>query len=128
MLLEKCEHEINKISLASEIQFSKQKSSRFRKHSEKKTNLSNVRNVPFPTMFNHLQVNAFPHTTNLQQMSLKLSIHHKIENLYKWKYDFFNRVEIIVANGEIAHYEQFLLLLQWFQKSSAAEASESVYM
>ena len=39
-----------------------------------------------------------------------------------------NRVEIIVANAEIAHYVQFLLLLQGFQKSSAAEASISVYM
>ena len=40
-----------------------------------------------------------------------------------------NTVEIIVANGEIAHFdEQFLLLQQWFQKPSAAEVSESVYM
>ena len=33
-----------------------------------------------------------------------------------------NRVEIIVANGEIAHYEQFLYLSQCFQKSCVAEA------
>ena len=39
-----------------------------------------------------------------------------------------NEVENIVAKGEIAHYEQFLLLQHCFQKSSAAEASESVYM
>ena len=39
-----------------------------------------------------------------------------------------NKVEIIVANGEIAQYEQFLLLQQLFQKSSAAEGSESIYM
>ena len=32
-----------------------------------------------------------------------------------------NRVENIVAKGEIAHYEQFLLLLQCLQKSSAEE-------
>ena len=32
-----------------------------------------------------------------------------------------------MANGEIAHYEQFLLFLQGFQKSSAVE-SESIYM
>ena len=38
------------------------------------------------------------------------------------------RVEIIVAKGEIAHYEQFILLPQWFQKWSPAEASESVYI
>ena len=39
-----------------------------------------------------------------------------------------NRVETIVAKGEIACYEQFLLLSQCFQKSSAAEASKSVCM
>ena len=39
-----------------------------------------------------------------------------------------NRVKNIVAKGEIAQYEKFLLLLQCFQKSSAAEASESVCM
>ena len=33
-----------------------------------------------------------------------------------------------MANDEIAHYEQFLLLLQGFQTSSAEEASESVFM
>ena len=37
-----------------------------------------------------------------------------------------NKFENILANGEIAHYEQFLLLPQCLQKSSAAEASESV--
>ena len=34
----------------------------------------------------------------------------------------------IVEKGKIARFEQFLLLSQCFQKSSAAEASESVYM
>ena len=33
-----------------------------------------------------------------------------------------------MAKGEIAHYEQFLLLSLCFQKPSAAEASESVCM
>ena len=33
-----------------------------------------------------------------------------------------------MAKGEIACFEQFLLLSQCFQKSSAAEASESVDM
>ena len=33
-----------------------------------------------------------------------------------------------MAKGEIAHDEQFHHLRQCFQKSSAAEASESVYM
>ena len=38
------------------------------------------------------------------------------------------KVEKIVAKGEIDHYDQFLLLPQCFQMSSASEASESVYM
>ena len=38
------------------------------------------------------------------------------------------RVENIVAKGEIARFEQFLLLSRCFQKSSAAETSESVCM
>ena len=33
-----------------------------------------------------------------------------------------------MANGEIAHHEQFLLLPQCFQESSAADSSEWVYM
>ena len=33
-----------------------------------------------------------------------------------------------MAKGEIARFEQFLLLSQCFQKASAAQASESVYM
>ena len=33
-----------------------------------------------------------------------------------------------MAKGDIAHYEQYLLLPQLFQKSSAAEASESIFM
>ena len=39
-----------------------------------------------------------------------------------------NIVENIVAKGEIARNEQFLLLPQRCQKLSAAEASESVCM
>ena len=37
-------------------------------------------------------------------------------------------MENIVAKGEIACFEQFLLLSLCFEKSSAAEASKSVYM
>ena len=38
-------------------------------------------------------------------------------------------VEIIVANGRnCSLWEQFLLWPQWFQKSSASEASESIFM
>ena len=36
--------------------------------------------------------------------------------------------ENIAAKGEIAYYEQYLPLSQCFQKWSAAEASESIYM
>ena len=32
-----------------------------------------------------------------------------------------------MVKGEIARFEQFLLLSQGFQKSSAAEASENIY-
>ena len=32
-----------------------------------------------------------------------------------------------MAKGEIAHFEQFLLLSQCFQKLSAVDASECVY-
>ena len=39
-----------------------------------------------------------------------------------------DKVENIVAKGEVAHDEQFLLLPQYFQKSSAAEASENICM
>ena len=38
------------------------------------------------------------------------------------------KVENIVVKEEIARFEQFLLLSICFQKPSAAEASESVYM
>ena len=38
------------------------------------------------------------------------------------------KVENIVAKGEIARFELFLLLSLYFKKLSAAEASESVYM
>ena len=38
------------------------------------------------------------------------------------------KVENIVANGEIARFDQFLLLSQCFEKSSAAVTSESICM
>ena len=37
-------------------------------------------------------------------------------------------VENIVANGEIARFEIFFLLPEYFPKSSAAKVSGSVYM
>ena len=42
--------------------------------------------------------------------------------------NLWRKVENIVAKGEIARFVQFLLLSLCFQKPSAAEASESVYM
>ena len=44
-----------------------------------------------------------------------------------WKDNQWLKVENYVAKGETAH-DQFLLLLQGFQTSSASEASESVYI
>ena len=40
----------------------------------------------------------------------------------------WNKIENINAKGEIACFEQFLLFSQCFQKSSAEEASKSVYL
>ena len=42
--------------------------------------------------------------------------------------NLWQKVKNIVAKGEIARFEQFLLLSLCFQKPSATEASESVYM
>ena len=39
-----------------------------------------------------------------------------------------NWVENIVGKGEIAHYEQFLLFSQCFQKLSVADVSKRVSM
>ena len=44
------------------------------------------------------------------------------------KFSLLYKDENVVAKGEIARFEQFLLLSQCFQKLSAAVASESVYM
>ena len=53
---------------------------------------------------------------NMKQPTLKT-----LEYLNKCKYyELLNKIENIVAKGEIAHLEQFLLLLQGFQKSSVA--------
>ena len=67
--------------------------------------------------------NPFPHKTNLQQTTLNTSYQkHKQISIYM-KVD---KVDNHVAKGEIACFEQFLLLTHCFQKFSAAEASESV--
>ena len=69
--------------------------------------------------------NTFPHTTNLQQMTLKTS-EQKYEPSPLITIYLLNRVENIVANGKVAHHEQFHLchnvfksrLLQRLQKMS----------
>ena len=49
-------------------------------------------------------------------------------NLYELKVVLLNKVEIDVTNGEVDRYEQVLLFSQCFRKSSAAEASKSIYI
>ena len=44
------------------------------------------------------------------------------------KEQLLKNVENIVAKEEIAHYEQFHLLRQWFLKLSAADASENFFV
>ena len=54
-------------------------------------------------------INPFPHTTILQQTTLNIFCQN-IENLYNWMDNPWLKVEYIVAKGEIARFEQFLLL------------------
>ena len=51
-----------------------------------------------------------------------------MEILNKCRHNYWTKLENIVAEGEIARFEQFLILSQCFQKSSAADASKCVYM
>ena len=69
-------------------------------------------------------LNPFPHTTILQQKTLNIFC-QKIENLGKWMDNLLLTVENIVAKGDIAHFEQFLLCHYVFKKLST---SEGVYM
>ena len=55
-------------------------------------------------------------TTNLQQTTLNLFCQKK-ENLYNLLDNLWLKVENIVSKGEIAHFEQFLLLSPCFQKA-----------
>ena len=48
-----------------------------------------------------------------------------MDNLHKWTCDYWNKVENNVAKGEIARFEQFLLLQHCFQNSSATEAQKA---
>ena len=61
-------------------------------------------------------LNPFPHTTILQQTSLNIFF-QKIENLFNWMDNLWLKVENIVAKGEIARFEQFLLLSLCFPKA-----------
>ena len=75
------------------------------------------------------EVNPFLHTTILQQTTWNIFC-PKIENLYNWMDNWWLKVGNIVAKGEIARFEQFLLLVTMFSKSRLlhAEASESVHI
>ena len=76
----------------------------------------------------YFRLNSFPHTIILQQTTLNV-FWQNIENLHNWMDNLWQKVENIVAKGEIARFVQFLLLSHYvFKKLSAAEASESVYM
>ena len=61
-------------------------------------------------------INPFPHTTILQQTTLNIFC-RKMENVYNWIDNLWLKVENIVAKGEIACFEQFLLLSLCFQKA-----------
>ena len=63
--------------------------------------------------------NPFPHTTNLQQTTLKICS-KKIPLNERTITEL--RVENMLTKEEIASFEQFLILSECFQKSSAAEA------
>ena len=63
-----------------------------------------------------MPLNPFPHTTILQQTTFNIFC-QKIENLYNWMNYLWLKVENIVAKGEIARFEQFLLLSLCFQKA-----------
>ena len=57
--------------------------------------------------------NPLPHTTILQQTTLNIFC----KNLYNWMDNLWLKVENIVAKGEIARLEQFLLLSLCFFKN-----------
>ena len=60
----------------------------------------------------------FHHNQQLQDNSAADDVFcQKIENLYNWMDNLWIQVENIVAKGEIARFEQFLLLILCFQKA-----------
>ena len=61
--------------------------------------------------------NPFPHTANLQQITFKTSRQKNGKpQLMKVHVLWLKKNEIILTKGEIAHFEQFLLLSKCFQK------------
>ena len=60
--------------------------------------------------------NPFSHTINLQQKTLNIFC-QRIEDLYNCMDNLWLKVENIVAKGEIARFEKFLLLLLCFQNA-----------
>ena len=73
----------------------------------------------------HCVVNPLPDDKNLDWSKLKQSSDDNFkfdENSRK----FFKRVENTVGKGEIAHYEQFLLFPQCFQKACFPGESKGV--
>ena len=63
-----------------------------------------AKSSPFPS-YNNSAADVFEHILS------------KIENLYNWKDNLWLKVGNIVAKGEIACFEQFLLLSLCFQKA-----------
>ena len=61
------------------------------------------------SLHKQMSLNSFQHTTNLQQTTENIPILMKVQSL--------NKVENMVTKGEIACFEQFLLLSPCFQKS-----------
>ena len=49
-----------------------------------------------------------------------------MENLCKWKFNFQKTFKNIVVKGGIAQHEEFLLLLQYFQRLSPEDMSKRV--
>ena len=64
-------------------------------------------------------LNPLPHTTILQQTTLNV-VCQKIENLHNWMDNLWQKVENIVAKGEIAHFVPFFFCHHVFKKPSAA--------
>ena len=119
------------------------------KHCGKRRNCSFWAISSFVTMFSKSiymreRVNPCPHTTNRSWNLLYESIRTHIQPIcsrqlwkhldksrkipYKWKYYNWTELKTLGQKGEIARSEQFHLLSQCFQKSSAAKASKSFCM